>query len=249
MPEPPRRVALAFMAHPDDAEILCAGTLIRLQERGWEIHIATVANGDLGSVSHPPQQIAAIRETEAQQAAQRLGGIYHGLGEHDGYVCYDKATLGKTYELFRRVAPTLVFTHPSKDYMMDHEMVSQLARAGSFLYAAPHVSQHPIVPGSTLPHLYYCDPIEGVDPLGHPVEPTRRVDVSQQIEQKAELLACHASQREWLRAHHGMDEYIEAMRRWGQKRGEELGCAFAEGFVQHLGHPYPHDDLLGELFG
>ena len=38
----PLRV-LALMAHPDDAEISCAGTLIRLARAGWEVHIATVA--------------------------------------------------------------------------------------------------------------------------------------------------------------------------------------------------------------
>ncbi|MCG8585160.1 MAG: PIG-L family deacetylase, partial [Pirellulales bacterium] len=40
MNQPKRRVALAFLAHPDDAEILCAGTLIRLADEGWTIHIA-----------------------------------------------------------------------------------------------------------------------------------------------------------------------------------------------------------------
>jgi LmbE family N-acetylglucosaminyl deacetylase len=40
--QPTRRVAATLLAHPDDAEILCAGTLIRLADAGWEIHIATV---------------------------------------------------------------------------------------------------------------------------------------------------------------------------------------------------------------
>ena len=42
------------------------------------------------------------------------------------------------------------------------------------------------------------------------------------IDRKAEMLACHASQRDWLRAHHGMDEYIEAMKRHGAMRGETM---------------------------
>jgi gamma-butyrobetaine dioxygenase len=36
--------------------------------------------------------------------------------------------------LFRRLAPTLVFTHALKDYMMDHEITALLARAASFGY-------------------------------------------------------------------------------------------------------------------
>ena len=62
------------------------------------------------------------------------------------------------------------------------------------------------------------------------------------------MLACHASQREWLRAHHGIDEYLDSMRRFAAVRGKLLGVAAAEGFVQHLGHGYPHDDLLHTLF-
>jgi LmbE family N-acetylglucosaminyl deacetylase len=85
--------------------------------------------------------------------------------------------------------------------------------------------------------------------MGHGVEPTTVIDVSAQLDRKAEMLACHASQREWLRAHHGMDEYIEAMKRFGAERGKLIGAAHAEGFIQHRGHPYPQDDLLKTLFG
>ena len=40
---------LAFMAHPDDIEILCAGTLIHLRRKGFSIHMATMTAGDGGS--------------------------------------------------------------------------------------------------------------------------------------------------------------------------------------------------------
>jgi hypothetical protein len=62
------------------------------------------------------------------------------------------------------------------------------------------------------------------------------------------MLVCHASQRDWLRAHHGMDEYVEAMKRYGAQRGEQIGVQYAEAFVQHRGHAYPQEDLLASLF-
>ena len=62
---PKRQTALAFLAHPDDAEILCAGTLIRLAAAGWDIHIATATPGDCGSSTLPADQIAEIRRGEA----------------------------------------------------------------------------------------------------------------------------------------------------------------------------------------
>ncbi len=56
------------MAHPDDAEILCAGTLIRLAQSGWEVHIATVAAGDCGTATETPA------EASSHGARRRPGG-------------------------------------------------------------------------------------------------------------------------------------------------------------------------------
>jgi LmbE family N-acetylglucosaminyl deacetylase len=242
-----RKVVLTFLAHPDDAEILCAGTLIRLRELGYEVHIATATPGDCGTMDRNRWDISSIRTQEATRAAGMIAGTYHCIDERDGMVVYDKPSIQKTVDLFRRIAPTLVFTHAPRDYMMDHEEASKLARAASFLYGAPNISNHPRHPESVVPHLYYCDPVGLADPLGNPVTPTTWIDISRQIEMKSEMLSAHASQREWLRAHHGMDEYIDAMKRAAAGRGGEIGVAHAEGFVQHRGHPYPQNDLLGEL--
>jgi LmbE family N-acetylglucosaminyl deacetylase len=235
------------MAHPDDAEILCAGTLIRLRDAGWQIHIATATRGDCGTMTQSAAEISEIRSAEASAAAALIGGAWHTIDEFDGRVVYDKPTLDKTYTLFRRIAPTLVFTHAPKDYMIDHESVSLLARAVSFLYPAPNISREPLAATAGVPHLYYCDPIDGVDPLGNPVTPTTYVDITAQMDWKIQMLSKHASQREWLRAHHGIDEYIDAMKRHDLKRGSEIGTTHAEAFVQHRGHAYPQDDLLKTL--
>jgi LmbE family N-acetylglucosaminyl deacetylase len=150
MNQPTNQNVLAFMAHPDDAEFLCAGTLIRLVEVGWDVHIATAAPGDCGTTSETPWAISARRTEEARQAASLIGATYHCLDERDGYVMYDKPTLRKCMDLFRRVAPSLVITHAMKDYMLDHEMVSLLARAASLSRqpagVAPRASRHGRVP-------------------------------------------------------------------------------------------------------
>ena len=246
---PPNRTVLAFMAHPDDAELLCAGTLARLHGLGWTVHIATATPGDCGSSTKDRWEISAVRTEEARQAAALIGAAYHCLDERDIFVVFDRPTIKKAIDLFRRVCPSLVFTHAPKDYMVDHEVVSTLARAASFAYGIPNVSDVPRPEGAVVPHLYYCDPIEAVDPLGNEVEPTTVVDVSAAYETKAAMLACHGSQRQWLRAHHGMDEYLEAMRRHAEMRGRRVGAAYGEAFVQHRGHAYPRDDLLAALLG
>lgn len=243
------RIALTFLAHPDDAEILCGGTLIRLADAGWEVHIATATAGDCGTMTETPWDISSVRTKEARAAAKAIGATYHCLGELDLLVVYDKPTIRKTMDLFRRVAPTLVFTHAPRDYHLDHEQASLLARAATFGYGAPNISAFPLKAGSRIPYLYYCDPIDGIDQFGTVVQPTTVIDVTGQQERKLAALACHASQREWLRAHHGIDEYLDSTRRHDTARGKAIGTSAAEAFVQHRGHAYPADDLLAALLG
>ena len=242
-----RRVALSFLAHPDDAEILCAGTLIRLKDAGYEIHIATATPGDCGTMTENRWDISSIRTKEARASAALIGATYHCLDERDGMVVYDKPSIAKTVDLFRRIAPTLVFAHAREDYMLDHEQASLLARAASFIYGAPNISAHPLVEGSMIPHLYYCDPVEAIDPLGNEVTPTTLIDITAQMDLKTKMLAAHASQRDWLRAHHGMDEYLDAMRRHAEHRGQLANLKYAEAFTQHRGHAYPRNDVLKNL--
>jgi LmbE family N-acetylglucosaminyl deacetylase len=245
-------VVLSVLAHPDDAEFLCAGTLIRLaREHGWQVHVATMTPGDCGSAELLPEEISRVRRAEGTAAAAIVGGVYHCLEERDLLVCYNERALERVTRLLREVRPRVVLTHSPADYMLDHEMTSTLARAAAFGAPVPNLFRdrsHP-PPLAHIPYLYYCDPIEGTDLLGRGVDPRFCTDISHVIDTKAQMLACHASQREWLLKHHGMDQYLNAMRQWGAERGRPHNVAYAEGFRQHLGHSYPQDNLLGQLLG
>ncbi len=245
-------VILSILAHPDDAEFLCAGTLIRLaREHGWQVHIATMTPGDCGSAEHGPEEISRIRRAEGAAAAAVIGAQYHCLEERDLLVFFQERPLERVTRLLRAVRPRVVLTHSPSDYMLDHEMTSTLVRAATFAAPIPNFlrDRGHAAPLAYIPRLYYCDPIEGKDPLGREVPPSFVIDISAVIDTKADMLACHASQRNWLLKHHGMDQYLQAMRDWSSRRGREAGVAFAEGFRQHLGHSYPQDNLLGNLLG
>ena len=244
------RRALSLMAHPDDAEIFCGGTMALLQELGWEIHIASMTPGDCGSAEHSPSEIAGIRRGEGAAAAARIQAQYHCLDRRDLRIFYDEPTLQAAVEIVRQVDPDVVFTHPPQDYMPDHEMTSLVARAACFAAPAPNfdAGRRPAAaPTGRIPHLYYSSPASGTNIFGEPAAYSVFVDVSSVIGLKADMLACHASQREWLRAQHGMDHYIEEMRRWAAALGERIGVEYAEAFRQHVGHPYPQSDLLCEV--
>jgi N-acetylglucosamine malate deacetylase 1 len=244
------KVVLSVLAHPDDAEFLCAGALIRLQrEHGFEVHIASMSPGDCGSAELPPVEIARVRRAEGAAAAALIGAAYHCLEERDLLIVYGERTLEKVTRLLRQVRPNILLTHSPSDYMLDHEVTSTVVRAAAFAAPIPNfLVDHKL--GAALahiPHLYYCDAIEGKDPLGRDIPPCFAIDVSAVIDTKAEMLARHASQRDWLLKHHGMDQYIEAMRQWGAHRGRAAGVAYAEGYRQHLGHSYPQNNVLAAL--
>jgi LmbE family N-acetylglucosaminyl deacetylase len=243
---------LSVLAHPDDAEFLCAGTLIRLKrEHGFEVHIASMTAGDCGSVEYDAREIARMRRAEGAKAAGLIGATFHCLEEKDLLVFYNEQTLEKVTQLLRLVQPSIVLTHSPADYMLDHEMTSTIVRAAAFAGPIPNFQAERRL-GAVLPHiphLYYCDPIEGKDALGQNVPPSFGIDVSKVIDTKAAMLAEHASQRDWLMKHHGMDHYLQAMREWSSQRGHERGVLFAEGFRQHLGHSYPQENVLGNLLG
>src|SRR3954451_25356012 len=178
MTQPQNQIALSFLAHPDDAEIMCGGTLVRLADAGWEVHVCTATPGDCGTTTQNRWDISSARTKEAKAAAAMIGATYHCLDERDLFVVFDKPTIQKALDLFRSVAPSLVITHAANDYMLDHDQVSLLARAASFGYAAPNASNLLLKPGSGVPFLYYCDPIGATDPLGNEVEPTTVIDVT-----------------------------------------------------------------------
>ncbi|MBS0263568.1 MAG: PIG-L family deacetylase [Planctomycetes bacterium] len=240
----------AIHAHPDDVEFQCAGTLARLKSLGHHITIATMTAGDCGSAELSQAEISQIRRAEARAAADLLQADYFCLEFSDLGIMHDNDGRRRVTEAIRRARPDIVLTAPPIDYMSDHEMTSRLVRDACFGASVPNYKTQqwepaPILKG--IPHLYYVDAIEGIDYFGNPQRPDFIVDISATFDLKLQMLACHASQRNWLLKQHGIDEYLESCRKWSAKRGQEIGVAFGEAFVQHRGHPYPHDDLLSEL--
>ena len=155
--------------------------------------------------------------------------------------------LRRVVDSMRRFDPDIVITHSPVDYMLDHEEASRMARGAAFALAMPNYETRqnpPAKVGRATPALYYADALEGTDPLGQRIYPHFYVDISKQLAHKREMLACHTSQREWLRSYHGVDEYLESMTAWAAGFGRECGFTYAEGFRQHLGHGYPHEPLL-----
>jgi len=162
----------------------------------------------------------------------------------------DDPSRRRVVEALRRTRPQIVLTSAPSDYLCDHEAASALVRDACFAAPAPNYrtgAPDAAAALDAIPHLYWMDPIGGEDREGRAIAADFIVDIGEMFATKRAMLAEHASQREWLRAHHGTDDYLDMMERFTRARGEQAALEFGEGFRHYRGHPYPTSPLLEEL--
>ena len=154
---------LALHAHPDDIETLAAATLALLAGQGHRITIATVTAGDCGATETDNETTARNRKSEAAAAAKVIGADYLCVGIPDLGVFNDDATRRKVTETIRAAQPDLVITASPVDYHPDHEATSALVRDACFAAPVKNYRTGDAKLLAEIPHLYFCDPIEGRD--------------------------------------------------------------------------------------
>ena len=198
-----------------------------------------------------PDETARIRREESRQAANLLGAEYHESIGYDLEIFYDGSTLKTMAAIMRQVAPQIVLTHALSDYMEDHMNTARLAVTAAFALGIPNFPVKPPCPAIDQSiAVYHAQPFMNQDPLGQPVRPRVYIDVSDVATSKRELLACHASQRDWLDVSQGLDSYLETSHKLDtQVGGWSKRFMMAEGWTQHAatGLGSPGWDPLTEL--
>jgi LmbE family N-acetylglucosaminyl deacetylase len=185
-------LALAVAAHPDDLEFGCSGTLSRLHGEGWEIVYVIVTDGANGWKidPRPEYERVATRQREQREAAAALGVkevIF--LGYRDGYLQDNEDLRARLVTVIRQHQPRYVFSFDPGNqrfdnlnlYHRDHRVTARavfdacFAAKNAWMYAGtPH----------RIESIYFYG--------SH--EPDHFVDISDLMEFKLKLLACHASQ-------------------------------------------------------
>jgi LmbE family N-acetylglucosaminyl deacetylase len=188
---------LVVLAHPDDPEFFCGGTVARWAEEGRQIIYCLLTRGDKGSdrAGVDRRALALQRESEQRRAAAVLGVQEVLFLDHeDGYLMPDLALRKDVVRVLRQIRPDSVITcDPTNVYGQlinhaDHRVAGQVTldavypAARSALYF-PELMEEGLQP-IKIHHLY----------IAGAVHPNVTIDVSQQLERKLEALKCHESQ-------------------------------------------------------
>ena len=218
---------LAVVAHPDDAELLCAGTLARAKADGAAIAIAVLCNGDGGQPHKPIRNLDAVRRREMDAAARLLGAELYCGSISDGTLTDDRPTRLLLTEVYRRFRPSLVLAHSPADYHTDHRAASALAEVASW-FCASRGQKTKSAPLPASPALWWMDTVNMSG-----FEPGFYVDIARFMPLKEKMLACHRSQMS-RGADSSFSPLLDLMRLQARARGAQAGVAVAEAFNAHL---------------
>lgn len=214
---------LTIAAHPDDVELTCAGTLLRMVDQGYSVGILDLTQGEMGTRGTPE-----IRAREADAAAAVIGARWRermNLG--DSRLQSSVENRMALAERIRAARPKTVILPYWEGRHPDHYTTATLGYEACF---AAGLKQLPI-PGE--PHrpkkiLYSA--------MYAPVQPSFCVDVSPFFQKKLEAILCFASQFSG-----DMKEITELYPAWGRLIdqittqckyfGHVIGVEYAEPFV------------------
>src|SRR3989475_9089844 len=125
--------ALCIVAHPDDIEFYCGGTVLKMTSRGVMVDFVLATSGDKGArdVSKSRAKVARIRECEQEAAAYVMGVKRVAFLRHpDAELVED---LGLREELVREIRASkpdvLITFDPSGSHRChpDHRVVVTVA--------------------------------------------------------------------------------------------------------------------------
>jgi len=216
---------LAIVAHPDDAELTCGGTLLKMAKRGYATGILDLTAGEMGTRGTPE-----TRAKEAEKAAKLLKVAWRGnLGVPDSDVQASRQHKLKLASVIRELQPKTVILPYWEGRHPDHYHGAELGYEGCFLAG---LKQLPIdgEPYRPFKILYAAADADA--------RPTFVVDITKEFEQRRKAILAFGSQFQpmvrdrKLKVHIPLDELEERMNVVARYWGRKIGVRYGEGFVQ-----------------
>ena len=195
---PPTPRVLVVLAHPDDPEFFCGGTLALWAEQGSWISYCLLTRGDKGDEhGSDPSGLAATRELEQRAAAQVLGvAEVTFLNYPDGYLVPDLELRREVVRAIRKVKPNVVVTCDPTNFFPNDRYINHPDHR-----AAGQVTLDAVFPAAGSRMFFPELLVEGLEPhkvsqvyVAMPQTPNTVIDVTAMFERKVEALRRHASQ-------------------------------------------------------
>lgn len=213
---------LAIMAHRDDAEIICGGTLIKMADLGHATGILDLTEGEMGTRGR-----AEDRAKEAEEAA-RVMKLAHRENAKlpDAGVELTPENKRKVAEVIRRLRPRVVILPYWEERHPDHRLTSQLGFDACYLAG---LKKLPLPGEAHRPHkIVYCASFRTA-------VPNFVVDITDQFERKVEAIRCYRSQflnpqeheDRMMRGREAFERIEARARHWGSLIGKRYGEPFA----------------------
>jgi len=218
---------LVVVAHPDDAEFGCAGSVARWILEGRQVAYLIATTGDKGSddPAMTSERLATIREAEQLRAAQVLGVdpvIF--LRYPDGELEDSREFRREVVRAIRRLRPELLVTTTPLPTLnlyaghRDHRTAGRVALDAVYPYARDRLHFPELAAEGLAPHK-----VLEVYLMWHE-EPDVWVDISGTMDLKLKALRCHVSQ-------FSDPETVEArVRQRATELGTAQGITYAEAF-------------------
>ncbi len=215
---------LAIAAHPDDVELTCGGTLLKMARLGYKTGILDLTAGEMGTRGTPE-----TRAKEAAKAAKILGVVWRGtLGVPDSDVQPARQHKLKLARVIRELCPKTVILPYWQARHPDHYHASTLGYEGCFLAGLKQlpIEGEPYRPFKILYSTSYAD-----------VRPTFVVDITKEFEQRRKAILAFGSQfRPAKRARKGkvflaIDRLEDEMNQLARHYGQMIGVKYGEPFL------------------
>jgi N-acetylglucosamine malate deacetylase 1 len=174
---------LAVFSHPDDAELTCAGTLVKMKSLGYRTGVLDVTRGEMGTRGTPEG-----RAEEAREAARIMGlDVRLNLEQPDGHVWVTEEARTALVRVIRTYKPKVIITAHWDDPHPDHANTARLVRESARLASMRRYDEEAGQGAVRVPALAHSA-------YSRLVVPSFVVDISDHIEEKLRAIRAHRSQ-------------------------------------------------------
>ena len=219
---------LAFGAHPDDVELACGATLLKIMDEGRRVAVCDLTKGEMGTVGTPES-----RHQEAALATKRMGYVAReALDLGDSELFYTKENLHALIRIIRKYRPDTVFGNPPDERHPDHMKASQLISDACFYAGLRKIETvengEPQEPHRPKHLLYYIQFKQ--------IEPDVIVDVSSTFERSRSGVLAFSSQFQRDANSNqpvtmiNRKEFLPGLEARARSLGEQIGVMYGEGF-------------------